>query len=75
VGTSVRRNSTIGCSHIGTSIATIARAITGTAWSGPRFFGLRAGADRREDRLEFSNYTELNCRNQRSMSKGRRTFP
>lgn len=32
------------------SLSTIARAITGTAWSGPRFFGLRAGADRREDR-------------------------
>jgi len=31
------------------SLSTIARAITGTAWSGPRFFGLRAGADRRED--------------------------
>jgi hypothetical protein len=31
------------------SLSTIARAITGTAWSGPRFFGLRAGANRRED--------------------------
>jgi hypothetical protein len=31
------------------SLSTIARAITGTAWSGPRFFGLRAGAVRRED--------------------------
>jgi hypothetical protein len=28
------------------SLSTIARAITGTAWNGPRFFGLRtAGAD------------------------------
>jgi Protein of unknown function (DUF2924) len=26
-----------------TSLSTIARAITGTAWNGPRFFGLRAG--------------------------------
>jgi len=25
------------------SLSTIARAITGTAWNGPRFFGLRAG--------------------------------
>jgi hypothetical protein len=25
-----------------TSLSTIARAITGTAWSGPRFFGVRA---------------------------------
>jgi hypothetical protein len=32
-----------------TSLSTIARAITGTAWSGPRFFGLRAGVDRLED--------------------------
>src|SRR5437660_2337881 len=31
------------------SLSTIARAITGTAWSGPRFFGLRAGVNRRED--------------------------
>ena len=30
------------------SLSTIARAITGTAWSGPRFFGLRAGANRLE---------------------------
>jgi hypothetical protein len=29
-----------------TSLSTIAKAITGTAWSGPRFFGLRSGADR-----------------------------
>ena len=29
------------------SLSTIARAITGTAWNGPRFFGLRtAGTDR-----------------------------
>src|ERR1700676_2138655 len=27
------------------SLSTIARAITGTAWSGPRFFGLRRGAE------------------------------
>src|SRR5262249_3654794 len=31
------------------SLSTIARAITGTAWSGPRFFGLRAGVPSRED--------------------------
>ena len=30
------------------SLSTIARAITGTAWSGPRFFGLRARVNRRE---------------------------
>jgi hypothetical protein len=28
------------------SLSTIARAITGTAWNGPRFFGLRAGVNR-----------------------------
>jgi hypothetical protein len=37
------------CGATYASLSTIARAITGTAWSGPRFFGLRAGADRRED--------------------------
>jgi hypothetical protein len=31
------------------SLSTIARAITGTAWSGPRFFGARAGVNRLED--------------------------
>ena len=31
------------------SLSTIARAITGTAWSGPRFFGLRTGVHWRED--------------------------
>ena len=31
------------------SLSTIARAITGTAWSGPRFFGLRARVNRLED--------------------------
>ena len=30
------------------SLSTIARAITGTAWSGPRFFGLRGGVNRLE---------------------------
>jgi hypothetical protein len=28
------------------SLSTIARAITGTAWNGPRFFGLRVGGDK-----------------------------
>lgn len=32
------------------SLSTIARAITGTAWNGPRFFGLRSGrAEKQED--------------------------
>jgi hypothetical protein len=32
------------------SLSAIARAITGTAWSGPRFFDLRRGADDRRTR-------------------------
>jgi hypothetical protein len=32
-----------------TSLSTIARAITGTAWNGPRFFGLRTCAYHRQD--------------------------
>jgi Protein of unknown function (DUF2924) len=31
----------------GASLSTIARAITGTSWNGPRFFGLRSGAEPR----------------------------
>jgi hypothetical protein len=31
------------------SLSTIARAITGTTWNGPRFFGLRTQANSRED--------------------------
>jgi hypothetical protein len=31
------------------SLSTIARAITGTTWNGPRFFGLRASGNRGED--------------------------
>jgi Protein of unknown function (DUF2924) len=29
------------------SLSTIARAITGTSWNGPRFFGLRSGGEPR----------------------------
>jgi hypothetical protein len=31
------------------SLSTIARAITGTAWGGPRFFGLRSSSSRSEE--------------------------
>ena len=31
------------------SLSTIARAITGTAWGGPRFFGLRSANGKQED--------------------------
>ena len=40
------------------SLSTIARAITGTAWSGPRFFGVRA-AGKRPDLLEPRALREL----------------
>jgi len=36
--------------HTYPSLSTIARAITGTSWNGPRFFGLRVKAD--ADRVE-----------------------
>ena len=36
------------------SLSTIARAITGTAWSGPRLFGVRAAGKRPEDILRES---------------------
>lgn len=34
------------------SLSTIARAITGTAWSGPRFFGVRTAGKHPEERQE-----------------------
>jgi hypothetical protein len=34
------------------SLSTIARAITGTAWNGPRFFGLRTRRDEPEEYLD-----------------------
>ena len=34
------------CEATYASLSTIARAITGTAWNGPRFFGLRGGVNR-----------------------------
>jgi len=34
------------------SLSTIARAITGTAWGGPRFFGLRSPGSGSDDRRE-----------------------
>ena len=37
------------------SLSTIARAITGTAWNGPRFFGLRSSVNRRAE-IEGENH-------------------
>jgi hypothetical protein len=35
--------------HIATLLSFIEGDVTGTAWSGPRFFGLRAGVNRLKD--------------------------
>ncbi len=37
------------------SLSTIARAITGTTWNGPRFFGLRTRRDESENRAKRAN--------------------
>src|SRR5712672_2092890 len=37
------------------SLSTIARAITGTAWNGPRFFGLRVAGDKAADKAAGSS--------------------
>ena len=37
------------------SLSTIARAITGTAWNGPRFFGLRVAGDKGADKAGRSS--------------------
>ena len=58
------------------SLATVARAITGTAWSGPRFFGLRAGADRRENSEGEGTETRAGTANVgRSRRRDRRVSP
>jgi hypothetical protein len=43
------------------SLSTIARAITGTAWNGPRFFGLRM-ADKRPKRVEATTVANATTR-------------
>jgi hypothetical protein len=42
------------------SLSTIARAITGTAWNGPRFFGLRVAGRRATDEGRRSSSTTTN---------------
>ena len=42
----------VWCESTYLSLSTIARAITGTAWNGPRFFGLRNRRDQSEVRPE-----------------------
>jgi hypothetical protein len=41
------------------SLSTVARSITGTAWNGPRFFGLRSGGDRQGDPQQIGNDADL----------------
>jgi Protein of unknown function (DUF2924) len=50
------------------SLSTIARAITGTSWNGPRFFGLRSGGEPRAsmDKTNVSSAPENNRRLLRS---------
>jgi hypothetical protein len=40
------------------SLSTIARAITGTAWGGPRFFGLRSANGNRDDQQQDEPMTK-----------------
>jgi hypothetical protein len=49
-----------------TSLSTIARAITGTAWNGPRFFGLREAGRKQLDGSALSSALE------RKAHRGRR---
>jgi hypothetical protein len=49
-----------------TSLSTIARAITGTAWNGPRFFGLREPGRKQLDGSALSSAPE------RKAHRGRR---
>jgi hypothetical protein len=55
------------------SLSTIARAITGTTWNGPRFFGLRARANRPQDidpeQASHNAGAELAVRRQRKLLK------
>jgi hypothetical protein len=52
------------------SLSTIARAITGTTWSGPRFFGLRNDPDRPQD--SGTSREEARVGKTRSSRSGRR---
>src|SRR5215468_557348 len=58
-----------------TSLTTIARAMTGSAWSGPRFFGVRAGkpADLVRDPRPLAMAEEPNRRQGRGVSRSRRS--
>jgi hypothetical protein len=55
------------------SLSTVARAITGTAWNGPRFFGLRSSANRpqgieTDQVVPHAGIPDANGRRQRSVT-------
>ena len=55
------------------SLSMIARAITGTAWSGPRFFGLRVVGDRANKMERNGNVVEtIHCDPKRTAGRRRR---
>jgi hypothetical protein len=57
------------------SLSTIARAITGTAWNGPRFFGLRTGGNRGEDTVSSQPIGDGTALVKQRRARGRGTLP
>ena len=53
------------------SLSTIARAITGTAWGGPRFFGLRSAKSNQEDQEPDEPTAKLKHAGRVGTSRGR----
>jgi hypothetical protein len=53
------------------SLSTIARAITGTAWGGPRFFGLRSPKSNQEDQESDEPTAKPNQAGRIGTSRGR----
>jgi hypothetical protein len=57
------------------SLSTIARAITGTAWNGPRFFGLRTGGNRGENIVSSQPVSDGTTSVKQRRARGRGTLP
>jgi Protein of unknown function (DUF2924) len=57
------------------SLSTIARAITGTAWNGPRFFGLRTGGKPGENRASSQPIGDGAASVKQRRARGRGTSP
>jgi hypothetical protein len=59
------------------SLSTIARAITGTAWNGPRFFGLRVAGNQGADKAGSSSppAAQLSKRGRSSVRTNRQARP